>query len=117
MSLTVVYWQVYWFGPLLGGACGGAVFDVIFSTKSSFSRIRNCFTVFHRRDDDAGSEMGEKGPDEEHHEPAEGEEVGERRKDGTAPTDELEELNEKKEQPSSQHKPRRGMSPYWLTYT
>lgn len=98
---------VFWFGPLLGGACGGATFDVIFSTKSSFTRIRNCFTVFHRRDDDTGSEMGDKGHAEAYHdEPAEGEEVGEPRKDGTAPTDELEVLNEKKDQPPSQHKPR-----------
>ena len=109
---------MFWFGPLLGGACGGATFDVIFSTKSSFTRIRNCFTVFHRRDDDTGSEMGDKGHAEAYHdEPAEGEEVGEPRKDGTAPTDELEVLNEKKDQPPSQHKPRRGTNPYCLTHT
>lgn len=98
---------VFWFGPLLGGPCGGAVFDVIFSTKSSFTRIRNCFTVFHKREEDTASEMGDKGQDVERHEPADGEEIGEPRKDGTAPTDELEVLEEKKkDQPSSQQKPR-----------
>lgn len=97
---------VFWFGPLLGGACGGAVFDVIFSTKSSFTRIRNCFTVFHRRDDDAGSEAGEKPHGDVEPDAGDGEEVGEPRKDGTAPTDELEVISESKEQPSSQHKPR-----------
>jgi len=101
--------QVFWFGPLLGGACGGAVFDVIFSTKSSFTRIRNCFTVFHMRED---AEMKDKGRDVEHDEPADGEEQGEHRKDGTAPTDELETLNENKDRPSSEQKPRRGTSLY-----
>jgi len=83
------------------------MFDVIFSTKSSFTRIRNCFTVFHRRDDDVGSEMGDKGEGEPPA-AADDEEVGERRKDGTAPTDELEVVSEGKDQPapSSQHKPR-----------
>jgi len=107
-------WQVFWFGPLLGGACGGALFDVIFSTKSSFSRIRNCFTVFHRRDDDAGSETGEKPAGEGRADDdelgvaatADGDEVGERRKDGTAPTDELDVLDENKQKPASQLKPR-----------
>ena len=62
--------------------------------------------------------MGDKGHAEAYHdEPAEGEEVGEPRKDGTAPTDELEVLNEKKDQPPAQHKPRRGTSPYCLTHT
>jgi len=88
------------------------VFDVIFSTKSSFTRIRNCFTVFHKRDDDTGSEVAEKGHDAEHHESADGEDVGEHRKDGTAPTDELEVLDEKKEQPTSEQKPRRGTNVY-----
>jgi len=100
--VSVVSAQVFWFGPLLGGACGGALFDVIFSTKSSFSRIRNCFTVFHKREDDIESEMGQKG----HDEPAEGEEQGESRKDGTAPTDEVDVLNENKDAPSSDQKPR-----------
>ena len=104
--------QVFWFGPLLGGPCGGALFDVIFSTKSSFTRIRNCFTVFHKRDEDVEPETTDKGRDVEHHESAEGEEQGEHRKDGTAPTDELEVLDEKKDQPSSEQKPRRGTNLY-----
>ena len=114
-----MYVQVFWFGPLLGGPCGGVLFDVIFSTKSSFARIRNCFTVFHRREEDVASEMGEKRHDLEHQEPADGEEVGERRKDGTAPIDELEVLSESKDQPSTEHKPRRGMheSVQYTTYT
>jgi len=108
--------QVFWFGPILGGACGGALFDVIFSTKSSFARIRNCLTVFHRRDgeDEAaagppGETKGLDGDTAEHRGSVEGEEVGEHRKDGTAPTDELEVLDEKKDKPSSrEQKPRRG---------
>jgi len=108
--VVVIGQQVFWFGPILGGACGGALFDVIFSTKSSFMRIRNCFTVFHARDDDAGAE---KTHEMEHHEAGEGEELaGEARKDGTAPTDELEVLDEKKDQPSAEQKPRRGMNHY-----
>ena len=42
--------QVYWFGPLIGGIGGGALYDIIYSTKSSFSRIRTCLFVFHPRD-------------------------------------------------------------------
>ena len=97
---------MYWFGPLLGGVCGGALFDVIFSTRSSFARIRNCFTVFHRPDGDTEPEARDKGRDVEHHESDKGEGQGEHRKDGTAPTDELEVLDESKEQPSSEPKPR-----------
>ena len=94
------------------------MFDVIFSTKSSFTRIRNCFTVFHKREEDTASEMGDKGQDVERHEPADGEEIGEPRKDGTAPTDELEVLEEKKkDQPSSQQKPRQGTNLYSTTYS
>ena len=96
--------QVFWFGPLLGGACGGVVFDVIFSTKSSFSRIQNCFTVFHRRSEDTGSEMGDEPQDVE--QAGDDEQAGEHRKDGTAPTDELEALSETKEQPKSKQRPR-----------
>ena len=95
----------------MGGACGGALFDIIFSTKSSFMRIRNCFTVFHARDD-AEAETREKAHDVEHHEPAEGEDVGEHRKDAAAPTDELEVLSEQKEQPAPEQKPRRGTNLY-----
>ena len=97
--------QVFWFGPLMGGACGGVLFDVIFSTKSSFMRIRNCFTVFHARDD-TEAEKREQAHDEEHHEPAEGEDVGEHRKDAAAPTDELEVLSEQKDKPPPEQKPR-----------
>jgi aquaporin-4 len=43
---------IYWFGPLLGAIIGGAFYDMVFSTKSSFSRIRTCLLVFHRHDDD-----------------------------------------------------------------
>lgn len=39
--------QIYWFGPLLGAVFAGAVYDVIFSTKSSFRRVRACLLVFH----------------------------------------------------------------------
>jgi len=81
------------------------MFDVVFSTKSSFTRIRNCFTVFHKRDEDIEPEMTEK---KHGHEPADDEELGERRKDGPAPTDELEVLSETKDQPTSEQKPRRG---------
>jgi len=80
------------------------VFDVIFSTKSSFARIRNCFTVFHKHEDDTGTEPGEKRHELEHQE--DGQEPGEERKDGTAPTEDIEVLNEK-DQPPPQHKPRR----------
>jgi len=105
---------VFWFGPILGGACGGALFDVIFSTKSSFTRIRNCFTVFHRREgEDEAVEpppLGETKDVREHRGSVEGEEIGEHRKDGTAPSDELEVLDEKKDKPASSsrdQKPRR----------
>jgi hypothetical protein len=43
--------QIYWFGPLLGAVFAGAVYDVIFSTKSSFRRVRACLLVFHHHRD------------------------------------------------------------------
>jgi hypothetical protein len=46
---------VYWFGPIIGGVCGGAFYDMIYSTKSSFSRIRSCMLVFHPANDDAAA--------------------------------------------------------------
>lgn len=42
---------IYWFGPLIGGVLGGALYDMIFSTKSSFNRIRTCLLVFHPQDE------------------------------------------------------------------
>ena len=58
------------------------------------------------------AEMKDKGRDVEHDEPTDGEEHGEHRKDGTAPTDELETLNESKDRPSSEQKPRQGTNLY-----
>jgi len=46
---------IYWFGPLLGGLAGGGVYDLIFSTKASFNRIKACLMVFHHRDDPQAS--------------------------------------------------------------
>jgi len=54
---------IYWFGPLFGGIAGGGVYDLIFSTKSSFTRIKSCLMVFHPRDD-SGTSGGAGGPSE-----------------------------------------------------
>jgi aquaporin-4 len=56
---------VYWFGPLIGGICGGAFYDMIYSTKSSFSRIRTCMLVFHQPDDANKAESASPGTDPE----------------------------------------------------
>jgi len=52
---------IYWFGPLLGGVTGGATYDLIFSTKASFKRLRACLLVFHKRD--GGQEVDQKDPE------------------------------------------------------
>jgi aquaporin-4 len=70
-AIVNVVWRdhwVYWFGPIIGGVCGGAVFDVIFSTKSSFQRITACFTVFHAKphDDQAGADQALRDKDPEY---------------------------------------------------
>lgn len=94
---------VFWFGPLIGGICGGAIYDVIFSTKSSFQRITACFTVFHKREDTpAGIGLKEKDPE---HGRVDGDEpvVAEKLEEG----DELEELAESPADPNTgEHKPR-----------
>jgi len=49
--------QIFWFGPLLGGVAGGGFYDLIFSTRASFERLRSCLFVFHRRDDKPPAEL------------------------------------------------------------
>ena len=39
---------MYWFGPMLGGILGGAIYDIVYSTKASLNRMRTCMLVFHR---------------------------------------------------------------------
>lgn len=53
LNLPVCCVQIYWFGPLLGGVCGGAFYDMVYSTQSSFSRIRTCMLVFHPTEENA----------------------------------------------------------------
>lgn len=46
---------------MLGGVTGGATYDLIFSTKASFKRLRACLLVFHKRD---GQEVDQKDPEQ-----------------------------------------------------
>jgi len=33
---------IYWFGPILGGLAGALIYDFIFSSSASLSRVKNC---------------------------------------------------------------------------
>ena len=34
--------QVYWFGPILGGLAGALIYDFVFSSGASLARVRKC---------------------------------------------------------------------------
>ncbi len=34
--------QVYWFGPLLGGVAGALIYDFIFASNASLTRVQSC---------------------------------------------------------------------------
>ena len=43
--------QIYWAGPLLGGAVGGILYDFVFAANASPAKLRGFFTMNYDNDD------------------------------------------------------------------
>lgn len=51
--------QVYWFGPLLGGIAGGILYDVLFDSNATLRRTKQCLLAKEQQPGN-GSEAGSK---------------------------------------------------------
>ena len=41
--------QVYWFGPILGGVLGALIYDFVFASNASLSRVKSCMLANEQR--------------------------------------------------------------------
>ena len=44
MTFSFIF-QVYWFGPILGGVLGAILYEYVFASNASLARVKSCLTT------------------------------------------------------------------------